>query len=188
MLADDPEAPTTIDRRFDYGPLTGGRVKVGGTRSLACTAVRPADGRRTRRLNAASAPPRRQASNFLAVAPQRSRTGNSLAVMGPQLGYYYPEIVQQMHLKAPGIQAQGVRAGPGDVHPDRTHEGLRVEPHIRGPRRARRVRRGALWAVRRPADARFRTISTRASVVRWPTSTPGSLRAGRLVQDPVHGP
>ena len=24
MLADDPEAPTTIDRRFDYGPLTGG--------------------------------------------------------------------------------------------------------------------------------------------------------------------
>ena len=25
MLADDPEAPTTIKRRFDYGPLTGGR-------------------------------------------------------------------------------------------------------------------------------------------------------------------
>ena len=26
MLADDPEAPTTIRRRFDYGPLTGGGV------------------------------------------------------------------------------------------------------------------------------------------------------------------
>ena len=26
MLADDPEAPTTIKRRFDYGPRTGGRV------------------------------------------------------------------------------------------------------------------------------------------------------------------
>ena len=26
MLFDDPEAPTTIDERFDYGPLTGGDV------------------------------------------------------------------------------------------------------------------------------------------------------------------
>ena len=32
--------------------------------------------------------------------------------MGPQLGYYYPEIVQQMHLSGPGIEAQGV-AVPG---------------------------------------------------------------------------
>ena len=28
--------------------------------------------------------------------------------MGPQLGYYYPEIVQQIHLNGPGIEAQGV--------------------------------------------------------------------------------
>ncbi len=28
--------------------------------------------------------------------------------MGPQLGYYYPEIVQQIHLEGPGIKAQGV--------------------------------------------------------------------------------
>ena len=26
MLFDDPEAPTTIDTRFEYGPLTGGEV------------------------------------------------------------------------------------------------------------------------------------------------------------------
>ena len=26
MLFDDPEAPTTIEARFDYGPLTGGQV------------------------------------------------------------------------------------------------------------------------------------------------------------------
>ena len=32
--------------------------------------------------------------------------------MGPQLGYYYPEIVQQMDLHGPGIKAQGV-AVPG---------------------------------------------------------------------------
>ena len=27
MLLDDPEAPTTIDQKFKYGPLTGGKVK-----------------------------------------------------------------------------------------------------------------------------------------------------------------
>jgi acyl-homoserine lactone acylase PvdQ len=32
--------------------------------------------------------------------------------MGPQLGYFYPEIVQQMHVSGPGIEAQGV-AVPG---------------------------------------------------------------------------
>ena len=32
--------------------------------------------------------------------------------MGPQLGYYYPEIVQQVHLSGPGIEAQGA-AVPG---------------------------------------------------------------------------
>ena len=32
--------------------------------------------------------------------------------MGPQLGYYYPEIVQQIHLNGPGIEAQGA-AVPG---------------------------------------------------------------------------
>ena len=57
--------------------------------------------------DAASAPPDRQASNFLVVNPSRSATGDSLAVMGPQLGYYYPEIVEQMDLSAPGVQAQG---------------------------------------------------------------------------------
>ena len=32
--------------------------------------------------------------------------------MGPQLGYYYPEIVMQIHLSGPGIEAQGA-AVPG---------------------------------------------------------------------------
>src|SRR5262249_13639545 len=58
------------------------------------------------------APARRRASNFLVAAPSRSATKNSLAVMGPQLGYFYPEIVQQIDLHGPGIQAQGV-AVPG---------------------------------------------------------------------------
>jgi acyl-homoserine lactone acylase PvdQ len=61
---------------------------------------------------AAGAVPKKQASNFLVVDPKRSASGRTLAVMGPQLGYYYPEIVQQIHLSGPGIRAQGV-AVPG---------------------------------------------------------------------------
>jgi acyl-homoserine lactone acylase PvdQ len=114
MLADDPEAPTTTHRRFEYGPLTGGRVR--GSVILdrgSVKAVDPAGGvAGAASVEAGAAPPRRRASNFLVVAPGRSASGNSLAVMGPQLGYYYPEIVEQMHLSGPGIEAQGV-AVPG---------------------------------------------------------------------------
>ncbi|MDH3706535.1 MAG: penicillin acylase family protein, partial [Acidimicrobiia bacterium] len=122
MLFNDPEAPTSIRRRFDYGPLTGGRVEgsvlidPGSVQSLdprqpggaPAPAAEAAEGT----FPAAEAPPSRDASNFLVVDRNRSQTRNTLAVMGPQLGYYYPEIVQQIHLSGPGIEAQGV-AVPG---------------------------------------------------------------------------
>jgi Penicillin amidase len=114
MLADDPEAPTTIGRRFRYGPLTGGRVR--GSVVLDPGSIQsfdPLEGSAgAAEVDAAAAPPRRQASNFLLVSPDRSASGNSLGVMGPQLGYFYPEIVQQIDLHGPGIQAQGA-AVPG---------------------------------------------------------------------------
>jgi acyl-homoserine lactone acylase PvdQ len=110
MLADDPESPTTIRRRFNYPPLTGGRVT--GSITVDPGSVQAFDPLAAQgspaAVNAAKAPPRRRASNFQVVAPRRSRTGNSLATMGPQLGYYYPEIVQQMDLHGPGINAQGI--------------------------------------------------------------------------------
>jgi hypothetical protein len=122
MLADDPEAPTTIGRRFNYGPRTGGRVTgsvvvdPGSIRSLDPQQPAPAaastsvssPGRLDATYPAAGPVPSREASNFLVVDPKRSATGNTLAVMGPQLGYFYPEIVQQIHLSGPGIEAQGV--------------------------------------------------------------------------------
>jgi acyl-homoserine lactone acylase PvdQ len=115
MLADDPEAPTTIRKRFNYPPLTGGRVTgslVVDPGSVQAFDPLAAQGSPAA-VNAATAPPRKRASNFQVVAPQRSRTGNSLATMGPQLGYYYPEIVQQMDLHYPGApNAQGI-AVPG---------------------------------------------------------------------------
>jgi len=123
MLFDDPEAATTISERFDYGPLTGGEVTgsvvldAGSIIDLdprdpvvaAAGAGSDTDGAL---YPAADTPPTREASNWLIVNSPSSTSGNNLAVMGPQLGYYYPEIVQQLHLTAPGIDAQGI-AVPG---------------------------------------------------------------------------
>jgi acyl-homoserine lactone acylase PvdQ len=109
MLADDEEAPTTIKKRFDYPPLTGGPVT--GSVELDANSIQSLNPRQSA-ADAAAAPARRQASNWLLAAHQRSASGNTLAVMGPQLGYFYPEIVQQIDLHGPGINAQGV-AVPG---------------------------------------------------------------------------
>ncbi len=118
MLFDDPEAPTTINTRFDYGPLTGGQVT--GSAAIDKDSVVSIDPRDPDLIGAfelnaqgvfvpaAGPPPARQASNFLIVNSPQSVNGTNLAVMGPQLGFYYPEIVQQLHLSGPGIEAQGV--------------------------------------------------------------------------------
>ena len=120
MLFEDPEAPTTIDTRFEYGPITGGEVT--GSVELDAESITSLDPvassnegssqGMSARYAAAGPPPARQASNFLIVSSPRSTNDRNLAVMGPQLGYYYPEIVMQVHLSAPGIEAQGA-AVPG---------------------------------------------------------------------------
>jgi hypothetical protein len=135
MLLDDPEAPTTVRRPFHYPVLTGGEVTgsvpidEGSIVSLdprqpAGTSTGTPTGTSTGTSTAgagagdevfypaAGEVPSREASNFLVTSPERSENRNSLAVMGPQLGYYYPEIVQQIHLSGPGIEAQGA-AVPG---------------------------------------------------------------------------
>jgi len=118
MLFDDPEAPTTIDNRsYDYGQYTGGPVT--GSVEIDAGSIISLDPRQAPTpqgneaiVDATAAPPGKQASNFLVVDPKRSQDRETLAVMGPQLGYYYPEIVQQIHLSGPGIEAQGA-AVPG---------------------------------------------------------------------------
>jgi acyl-homoserine lactone acylase PvdQ len=101
MEADDPEAPTTTSRRFPYGrggigPRKGSlQVDAGSARTVATAAGR------------------RVASNFQLVGAQRSATGRPLAVMGPQLGYFYPEIVLEADLQGPGISARGAMVPGG---------------------------------------------------------------------------
>jgi len=122
MRFDDPEAPTTIEERFDYGPFTGGEVTgsvVIDEGSIVSLDPRDPAGEEIALgvdqdvFYAAAGPvPSRTASNFLIVDHDQSVNGTTLAVMGPQLGYFYPEIVQQIHLSGPGIEAQGA-AVPG---------------------------------------------------------------------------
>lgn len=131
MLFNDPEAPTTIDTRFDYGIMTGGAVTgsavidagsiidldphqpIDPPMILAASQKPAAQSEEYPvRIPAAGPPVDRLASNFLIVNSPQSVNNTNLAVMGPQLGYYYPEIVMQIHLSAPGIEAQGA-AVPG---------------------------------------------------------------------------
>jgi acyl-homoserine lactone acylase PvdQ len=100
----DPEAPTTASQPFPYdtvptGPTPGSPLIDQGSVSTSA-------------LNAATVAKaaRRKASNFLLVAANRSKSGHPLAVMGPQLGYFYPEIVMQADLHGGGIDAQGIIA------------------------------------------------------------------------------
>jgi acyl-homoserine lactone acylase PvdQ len=100
----DPEAQTTAAQPFPYdqvptGATPGALVVEPGSASPEAVAAMSA----TRAL-------RRKASNFLLAAGELSADGQPLAVMGPQLGYYFPEIVMQGELQGGGISAQGVIA------------------------------------------------------------------------------
>ncbi len=131
MQTDDPESPTTLEERFDYGTFTGGDVvgsapiDEGSIISLDVLDPQPGSAPGVENISfespaldnpalvdAVDSPREIKASNWLTVEPDESVSGNTLAVMGPQLGYYYPEIVMQMHLTGPDFEAQGA-AVPG---------------------------------------------------------------------------
>ncbi len=100
----DPEAPVTTSKPFPYdgvptGPTPGAVViDPNSESSSVATAV------------SAATASKRKASNFLLAGPEHSADGHPLAVMGPQLGYYYPEIVMQADLHGGGIDADGIVA------------------------------------------------------------------------------
>jgi len=49
----------------------------------------------------------RTESNWLAVNADRTRAGHPIAVMGPQVGYFIPQILMDMDVHAPGLDASG---------------------------------------------------------------------------------
>jgi acyl-homoserine lactone acylase PvdQ len=100
----DAEAPTTTSKPFPYdgvptGPTPGAAVIDHG--SIGASAVH---------AQAEAKTAHHDASNFLVVGANDSKSGHPVAVMGPQLGYFYPEIVMQADLHGGGIDASGVIA------------------------------------------------------------------------------
>jgi acyl-homoserine lactone acylase PvdQ len=47
------------------------------------------------------------ASNWELVSARESRTGHPLGVLGPQVGYYNPQILMEEELHGPGLDARG---------------------------------------------------------------------------------
>jgi len=120
----DPSAPTTIPDSFPYmtadsfspkglaipdnGSVEPVKV-ISGTsaKSLASSATDPSVGDM---LQEEVLEPHH--SNWLLVTGDQSTTGRPLAVMGPQVGYYLPQVLMEMDLHGPGIDARGA-AFPG---------------------------------------------------------------------------
>jgi acyl-homoserine lactone acylase PvdQ len=116
----DPEAPTTISQRFPYetessfatkglalpkpGSVYEPPIAYGSKSATAGTGsgLNTVGGRLTRGLEEAG-----HASNWELVSQKSSATGHPIAVMGPQVGYYVPQILMEEDLHGPGIDARG---------------------------------------------------------------------------------
>ena len=117
---DDPEAPTTIGKRFPYETRSAfakrglalpdrGTVRDAPTAPVATTSAAPhgaglgSIGEALWRAYAGAA----HASNWELVSARESASGHPLAVMGPQVGYFVPQILMEQDLHGPGIDARG---------------------------------------------------------------------------------
>jgi acyl-homoserine lactone acylase PvdQ len=116
---EDPLTPTTTSRRFPSDdPRPNGHsaamldpgsfhLRDAVVREQTGTGIVPAAPAWTRGLSAGLRLPHVE-SNAVVVAADHSATGHPIAVMGPQVGYYSPEILIEEQLHAPGIQIAGM--------------------------------------------------------------------------------
>jgi acyl-homoserine lactone acylase PvdQ len=104
--AQDPEAPVTIAKRFPY--RSGGNGSARGSRAVDAGSVSAS----AARAATVETRQRKQMSNALLVGAKRSANGRALAVMGPQVGYFYPQFLMELDLHGGGIDARGA-AFPG---------------------------------------------------------------------------
>ncbi len=118
----DPETPVTANKPL---PVRD-RAARSSKRGLAMPDPGTREGRAARRRRSRAASAAKSAlgfdphsliehshmSNSLLVPARNSTTGHPVAVMGPQVGYYVPQILMEEDLHGPGIDARGV-AFPG---------------------------------------------------------------------------
>jgi acyl-homoserine lactone acylase PvdQ len=114
---DDPEAPVTTHQPFPYlipGPVDPAALACpdGSTMSAALSGVLMAE--RPRTLDGPRGPvtvlPTVNTSNALLVGKSRSASGFPLAVMGPQVSYYMPQVLMEMDIHAPGTDGPAIDA------------------------------------------------------------------------------
>lgn len=116
--ATDPEGDTTLERRYRFPVPRRGRgagialpdldsieprqvvVEGGGSSAAAARG-------RAQLAPPAGLPLSSGMSNALLVTAERSRSGRPLAVMGPQLGYWAPQIFWEFAVRAPGLARRG---------------------------------------------------------------------------------
>ncbi|MEA2309733.1 MAG: hypothetical protein QOI65_2019, partial [Thermoleophilaceae bacterium] len=126
--ADDPEAPTTVaGKRFEYQKppkhLAKGSLAMPDQGTVAYQPVAGGSGGSNSSGTAAAGRSGRCAahglvclpkseSNALVVSARESKSGHPLAVFGPQTGYFAPQILMEMDVHGPGIDARGA-AFPG---------------------------------------------------------------------------
>ncbi len=115
---EDPDAPVTADRPFpsdrpapgassavplDAGSITPRNAVVSQSPGVAGAFPAWAEKLATEGLQL-----KHEASNALLVTAANSASGRALAAMGPQVGYYSPEILVEYEVHAPGIHASGM--------------------------------------------------------------------------------
>jgi acyl-homoserine lactone acylase PvdQ len=104
--AQDPETPVTIAKRFPY--RAGGSGSAPGSRAVDAGSVSAS----AARAATVETRQRKQMSNALLIGRSRSANGRALAVMCPQVGYFYPQFLMELDLHGGGIHARGA-AFPG---------------------------------------------------------------------------
>jgi acyl-homoserine lactone acylase PvdQ len=113
----DPEAPTTILKtRFPY-ETTSAFAKRGlalpDPGSVQFTPVAPPVSGAARDTSSTGAQIRRElsahphASNWELISARESATGHAIGVLGPQVGYYEPQILMEEDLHGPHFDARG---------------------------------------------------------------------------------
>jgi acyl-homoserine lactone acylase PvdQ len=117
---EDPAAPVTAQRVFTSdrparGASSAVRVDAGSIRPVNAVASSSAvdlqvapQPKWAQDLAANGLPMEHHASNALLVDAKHSKTGRALAAMGPQVGYYSPEILVEYEVHAPGVHASGM--------------------------------------------------------------------------------
>lgn len=127
---DDPEAPVTTAKRFEFDdPGRTRRAAVAMPRAATVKLADPAAQARAEvaRTEVPAVPPwlealrerglglTEHASNAIAIPAGHSASGHPLLVAGPQVDFYSPEIFYEIELHGPGIEARGAAlpgAGP----------------------------------------------------------------------------